>query len=1154
MRGLQQELSQFLKKTLTKTAKERETNKEAAKFLYKLAFVKFFKVDQVALCSMDLVFSIYDFGFYPREVLSFLSTNNKIRLSFEDLKEATQTERFIEIILETIQNSPSIAASADFFRLLCSMRLHAIANSALLKSVIVCVGNHLGVYAHLDKYLYIILSKLVLKLADLVKEFRCSIADQAMGVVCNIFRKFSSHEIIEQGPFLCVYLNLLRLLVLLGKDVVMWQSQGNTSSHTAVFLKLLIFNLQLSYTSFANKQNFSNDHPLFSQIAECPDLVMWCQKVPVVEDSDYLTGEPSQWQEQEKLTKDTMFLEPSSYEELVDLIKVKSLTLSLQFIRHLPECFTQEDIQNFILPDDLLAFDAEEIFQSKDFYPQAFFNELSEDPDNSSGFRRPLLEDINRSLVEKFKESPTRNMQALKDKIIQNFADPERGASLIHTFVREERAEVKTLIADVLWTLFSTEFRRLTFKTQPNLDQDFHVRLWANLQNHALQSIALFFIELYSTSELNLPNFLGCFRNFPKEMPVSPISKSLGLSLAKFFIFPVLRCWEDLSDAFVSEFERFIDAVFDAGFSEYFLSSLVSFKEILMTNLRKLKMKKEGFWTLPKIRVLSKFCLKMIVIEPCTFIDVAGYLETICLNTILNDSSCSIINSHIPNLGTQIEVMRTKMFSSQPLKVRFFENLPPISQNVFFNDEPIFLSKDDLFKADHSLSVFQMKLGVLESKIFERMMEHCWNSSMSDGVDIPLVAFLTSLPASTTALLSREIYCRKGFFVESALVKLLKKLIIKKVRLEFVRYVLRNPILSMPNLTALCWDELFKFYNDSVLSVETVCANYNIIYGLKNYQHFVADEIMLTLMSHSLKSLRTKNRKLINNCLKIYCIFLAYCQYSVIETFLDMEVPNVFYDEMEEEGCIQIDKTLTGAEFLGICFVRFLMNKYLRYTSIQFRHLIMVINSRKESHDSTARKIIKIVAKAVPSALLRMESLESYRYSALCMQLVSKQPILDSLSVTDLSVVSSFIKKTLPKVVPEEWITPDEKDAFKIIRDHLVEFLFQIEDKVYKLPPSYIKIRMYNELVQDPDTLVARLKPFAEEKERKGALLAKGALIDSSASLSLDGELPGSPYSKSVRLLHHFKDVAAFASTKQCGLTFSEKLEDLLSTLLHQGY
>ena len=48
--------------------------------------------------------------------------------------------------------------------------------------------------------------------------------------------------------------------------------------------------------------------------------------------------------------------------------------------------------------------------------------------------------------------------------------------------------------------------------------------------------------------------------------------------------------------------------------------------------------------------------------------------------------------------------------------------------------------------------------------------------------------------------------------------------------------------------------------------------------------------------------MRSKNRKLINNCLKIFGYILAFYSLSIVAWVIEMEVPNVFFDEMDTQA------------------------------------------------------------------------------------------------------------------------------------------------------------------------------------------------------------------------------------------------------------
>jgi hypothetical protein len=396
----------------------------------------------------------------------------------------------------------------------------------------------------------------------------------------------------------------------------------------------------------------------------------------------------------------------------------------------------------------------------------------------------------------------------------------------------------------------------------------------------------------------------------------------------------------------------------------------------------------------------------------------------------------------------------------------------------------------------------------LQVRLLESLLEHCWSNELNEVFEAPLIEALARLGACHIDLVSQELYHRKGFVVELALSKLLGRIKSKKYRLDFLRFILSSPTLSFRMLKRKCWDDLFLFYNDNVLTVEIICTNYNIIYGLRNALEVTSGGEVLILLDHCIKSMKTKNRKLINNCIKIYCYFLAYWDSKTIERFLDMEVPNVFYDEEDQEKkCLSEESAkITGAEMLSASFGRHLLHSYMRFATIQLKHLNLVIERLHHQEPELGIRILGLIIGNVPQAIVRMTAIDNYRFSYLCMQLVSKASIIEQLRLADLQVVWTFAKKMIEAKCCHAEMTPDELNAFRSIQQTLFSFILKFEARLFIEPSTRLKSQVYAELFSKLKEIICYIRPQLDEGKRDATLLTEGCPIYHLQNLSSSRE------------------------------------------------
>ena len=1090
MKSWSQELADFLNYGVEPTAREAEVSQASLSFL---AEMEHLKPEQLAACAIELALAVFEWGFYPWTILNYMSSHEAMKLALEELREGDYTERLVRLLLPVLQRQGSAADTADALRLVCALRFNSIKRQPTLNSLLEAVTALMGVYPQVDKYVYTLIAKVVCKIPDLGKDYKNKFIQKMVSVTFSIFRGLENPEFLKKTPFLQVYMNFIQFIASTGKEAVIGGKQeGRSKTHT-ILLKLLICNLQLNETG-----NILSSKPcpfnLTKNFTTSPEFQENLKSIKGYDSSEYRTCRISFWRKNEKLTKSASFVEVEDRGQLVTLIKVHSMKLISNFIRFAPELFLEEQLKELVLPESLLAINPRTIFQSAALYPVAFRLKTL-----WRSRRRPtltskvaILTSIN---ILKGGHLELPSIQAEKAEVvrtIRNVAGKEKDFSAVHALLDQSSHEVKALVVENIWSLVRTEFKRLNYRTQLNIEAGKRVRVWSKFQDCAVRLITIYFLELYSAESADMYRLLACMHFFPAEINMEEIMRCMAVNVIRYFVFPSIAFFHGQTDEFAAKFERFIDAVFDAGFSEYFLPYLDCYKEILITSLRESCKTFPQSASLSKVQTLVKFSLKMIVLDVPLMIEVAELVVHLGAFRLLPKSEFSEIHYLVPQILIVLGQMKETLVFREGLRDKGLEvedclklSVPCVGQ--------YYPTKDDNIRQPINLKKLFLKLDKLETILFEVLVEYCWASPLNENLEAVLVESFISFKIASIAFYSKELCYRKGFILEVAFVKLLSKLTIKKNKLDFTNFILSNPQLPFQNLKKKCWEELLLFYTDSVLSVEIVCANYNIIYGLKNAVKDATGDQVIQILVHCNQSMKTKNRKLINNCIKIFCYFLAYWESETIEKFLDMEVPNVFYDEEEHQREVTQAPTFSGEELLDSSFGRYLQHTYMRFATIQLKHLIMVADRIGHLNQATGKRIVTLIIRHLPKALVRMAALDSYRFSYLCLLLAANPEVLSHFTFTDLSITWSFLRKILDSQDQKLELTPDETLALKSIHQLLSQFIPQFEARLFMEPMSREKLQIYTEIFEQIRKVQLYLDPKNDEIKEAKTLLTEGS-------------------------------------------------------------
>ena len=185
MQKYDQELQAFVEGKLSTKHDEIQVNEACIKFVKNTSYKN---LDHACDCGSYLVCLIYDWGFYPNQLISYL-TQFKAKVRYEESTNKESSEQLAEVLIKLIQEDYSNRQNSLYFKLIGLLKFQNLKSKKLLDNLVqVCLTN-LGQYVLTDKLVYIILIKLSLKISDDIKEFKVVIAEKIFSLVFMIFTK-----------------------------------------------------------------------------------------------------------------------------------------------------------------------------------------------------------------------------------------------------------------------------------------------------------------------------------------------------------------------------------------------------------------------------------------------------------------------------------------------------------------------------------------------------------------------------------------------------------------------------------------------------------------------------------------------------------------------------------------------------------------------------------------------------------------------------------------------------------------------------------------------------------------------------------------------------------------------------------------------------
>jgi hypothetical protein len=1014
------DLSAFVQEKLKGSRSEAYVNEASIKFVKAKSY-------QSAEISADyagrLICLLYDWGYYPTELISFCSTF-KIKAVFEDLKDPALTEQLVDVLIKLIEDKPASLANRVYLKLIGLQKIQNIHNNELIaRTIQICLGC-LGRFVTIDKLVYIILIKFALKISEGIKEFKGQIAEKIISLIFTMFSQFSISQFCEIHEFMKIYLYYLKLLVTLGKEIAIHserspeedpEAHDETRECMALFSKILILNLQLAPAAAGGGKARTNS--LLSSKNELYQKVVtniWFKTTVSLHRSskysDYNNLNYSHYCDGE--FEGNLYLKDYQTEaEVFEKTKVNSMKLLMVLIRHSPESFINDGMSSYLFPSSFDGFLPKSLFSSPCFIPQA----LSCDEPDGFGFEDRHAADnmmlqIVHTKVDKHREDAPAYLQNSKQQLIKKLcSSPADSSTLVSALLTEGKYEIKSILIETLSVLIDV----ITKKGQSRLVQDWtekkKERLAALMKENSVKLFSIFMLELYSCTPGFLKHVLTGMAHCPSDSMLIHTPNRLVNNIIDHFICPVLEQTFSHDFDFLIEFDKFLIAIFDAGFSEYFLSKIEYIKEIIAKTFQHYKsLDSEDPANVPKLKIFCTLIDHLINGHPREMVNFLPFLTEFYLNSVFPVAKYCSLHSFVPNLLCKIVQIKSELIVDQDER----KLIRSLSMDLEFEKplcEPLLpsvRSDEDLTQRKARLKHTFVDLTLLVKALYTHLVYHSAQSSYKDGYENSLVTALVSVEKHQLPILSQELAKWFGTNLEACLLQILSQTKNKKCQLSLIDYFLSSSEIDMPGLRNKMWSALARMYKDKVLSVEIVFTNYNIIYGLRDFQQIINERWIVEIFYQTVSSMKSKNRKLINNCLKIFAYILGYYSFSILTWILEMDVPNVFYDEMEGES--RKKSVVLSLEFLGSAFRKFILHKYSKFNLITMDSLWIILNKHEHRDFEISHRLVDFVDSIAPTVYLKLHSTESYKMKNIAIKFLLRNRSLKRLCLSELKGLLEF--------------------------------------------------------------------------------------------------------------------------------------------------
>ena len=1072
------------------------------------ASIKFVKTKsyQSAEISADyagrLICLLYNWGYYPTELISFCATY-KIKAVFEDLKDPALTEELVDVLVKLIEDRPASLANRMYLKLIGLQKIQNIHNNDLIaRTIQICLGC-LGRFVTIDKLVYIILIKFALKISEGIKEYKSQIAEKIISLIFAMFSQFSISQFCEIHEFMKIYLYYLKLLVTLGKEIAIHcernqeddpDSFEETRETMSLFSKILILNLQLSPLSASGSKPRANSllsskNELYQKVVSNISFKNVIAFHKSSKYSDYNNLNYSHFCDGE--FEGNLYLKDYQTEsEVFEKVKVNSMKLLMVLIRHSPESFINDGMSSYLFPSTFDSFLPKSLFTSACFIPQSLY---CEEPVDLFGDGRIVADNmmlqIIHTKVDNHREEAPKFLQQSKQLLIKKFcSSPADSSTLVSALLNESKYEIKSILIETLSVLVDV----ITKKGQSRLVQDWtekkKERLAAVMKENSVKILTIFMLELYSCKPAFLKHVLTGMAHCPSETMLIHTPNKLVNNIIDHFICPIFEESFLREFDFLVEFDKFLIAIFDAGFSEYFLSKIEYIKEIIAKTFQLHQNHSRGDPAdVPKLKIFCTLIDHLINGHPKEMVSFLPFLTEYYLGSVFPVAKYSSLHAFVPNLLCKIVQIKNELTVDQDERklIRSLSVDLDLEKQIGSHELSSVRSDEELSPRKSCLKKTYFKLTLLTKALYTNLIYHSAQSTYKDGYENSLVTALVSVEKHQLPILSQELFKRFRVNLETCLIQILAQTKNKKCQLSLIDYFLSSSEIEMPGLRNKMWSNLFRMYKDKVLSVEIVFTNYNIIYGLRDFQQIINERWIVEIFYQTVSSMKSKNRKLINNCLKIFAYILGYYSFSILTWILEMDVPNVFYDEME--GGNRQQETVSTLAFLEIAFRKFLTHKYSKFNIITLSSIQLILRKHEYQDHDISRALNKFALSFNKLVSDRLVETDCYKFIHMGICLLSREQTVQAFEYERILKLTKFCVKIIEQKECEAEIGSAEQTSWKELQQKILDFFLIIERKSSTFVQVPQRTALYSEMFKGLRPLLERLKEKVDDMSRDQA-------------------------------------------------------------------
>ena len=1114
MGTLSQKVEEFLRVFGLTKVSEDMINKEAISLLDRNIYVS---SDSLASNSCKLICAIYEWGFYPNGLISHIVGLKKIRSSMEEISDFKLVERLCRSILKLIDQSPSVIKTGCCFKLLGLLRLQSLKDQPLVTDLVKVTTKYLGLYIYIDKSIYIISTKLLLKSSESIKQHKWLLGDKSCNTIRLIFQRFCQYSFLSKKEFLQVYVYYLKLLVSLGKDLAL-TSNWPQLPHQHLFIKILVMNLLISDKQDENNYNFSKDNARYMELVQSEHFRVSVPKMSSTEMSDY--SQKKNWRDIEKIDSlnDPYLRDDDPVKEIIERIKINSIKLILVFVRGGHQSLLDTDLSEYLLPSSLMCFKHSEIIDNPYFYPCFLPGSYWRSAESKSFAGNTLVEAAVELLGSCSPDKLAYELKAVNKRILRLIDEQEvSGFSIIYSLLKEDNPEIKSMLMECSCVAHGVLLRKLTKKGFVTSLQAEEQRLSSliKVKYYAANLITLHCLELFrSSSNYSHKIFAGLGGTFTSSI-LTHAPNALVKKMIMLVFVPTIISDQSDADEYLQVFEKFIDAAFDSGFSEYFLSNLSFLKQILLSNLRSFRShSSNGYLSLARVSVILRFYSRLIENFPLEMADILCPIIRFCNLFFLDEKKLPALNHWSPYfLAQAIEVMDSiSEYWSECGLFSLDDSIIALRDRRQIGR----VTKDDGAKETICLaSEYQCISRHVQQSIYD-LLHYCLYNNLSEKFEMLFIRFICSIKTMQMRCLIQELFMQRGVSLEDAISELLSKIKVKKSKLDLLAYIISRPSLGFTHLMDKIWIHFFELYNEKVLTVEVICANYNIIFGLKNFSQLASESILLRIFRHTVDSMISKNRKLINNCIKIFGCLLAYYPSSLVSKILDMELPNVFYDEMTEDNAAAANDHIQGAEYFKTVFSFFMKHKYNRYSTRVIIILHEMLLSAAGRQNPEQNRLLAIVDHCLSSLIERMMAFENYTFCSTAMRLILEPEMIKFVPAGHIKSLVEYALSALCLESQPDNSNLEESKSLLNIKKRTLAFICAIDSLAKKFKDRDSVIMIENAILENTHNLLENTEVSVYEEKPQMAYQ--------------DGGFPGSSLSIIQPSFDNRQQIAAFIS------------------------